>query len=125
MSGELFGLSLSAVRDLREVFARTPGVERVWIFGSRARGDQREHSDIDLAVDAPGLEREGFRALLGRLDHLATLYKIDAVQWQQASAGEFRAEIERDRKVFWEPARRMSDEVRSSPCSAASYRRSR
>ena len=105
MSGELFGLSLSAVRDLREVFARTPGVERVWIFGSRARGDQREHSDIDLAVDAPGLEREGFRALLGRLDHLATLYKIDAVQWQQASAGEFRAEIERDRKVFWEPAR--------------------
>ena len=32
-----------------------PSVHRVILFGSRARGDARPRSDVDLAVDAPGL----------------------------------------------------------------------
>ena len=39
-------------RVLREVcsFARQHSVERVILFGSRARGDHTERSDIDIAV---------------------------------------------------------------------------
>ena len=33
--------------------ARVPGVERGLLFGSRARGDHRENSDIDLLVVGP------------------------------------------------------------------------
>ncbi|HEX5054663.1 MAG TPA: nucleotidyltransferase domain-containing protein [Planctomycetota bacterium] len=38
---------------LRRVHERLPGVQGVWLFGSRARGDAREDSDIDLAVLGP------------------------------------------------------------------------
>ena len=38
-----------------ERLARNPHVERVILFGSRARGDARERSDIDLAVVAPDI----------------------------------------------------------------------
>ena len=102
---ERFGLSLSAWRDLREVFAATPGVERVWIFGSRARGNARDHSDVDLAVDAPELGSDGFYALQHRLEALPTLHKLDVVHWQTVTEPVFRTEIESGRKIFWEPPR--------------------
>jgi predicted nucleotidyltransferase len=30
-----------------------PGVEKIILYGSRARGDHQHGSDIDLAIDAP------------------------------------------------------------------------
>jgi len=46
----LFGLPASTCAKLRGVFDSTPGIEAVWVYGSRARGTQRHESDIDLAV---------------------------------------------------------------------------
>ena len=40
-------------RQVAAAVARVPGVERVLLFGSRARGDHREDSDIDLLVVGP------------------------------------------------------------------------
>lgn len=40
-------------RRVAAAVARVPGVERVLFFGSRARGDHREDSDIDLLVVGP------------------------------------------------------------------------
>jgi hypothetical protein len=39
----------SILPDLQERY----GVEGLWIFGSRARGDSREDSDLDLLVQVP------------------------------------------------------------------------
>lgn len=45
---------LDADKDLILVWARShPEIEAVWLFGSRARGDNRPESDIDLAVVTP------------------------------------------------------------------------
>ena len=49
-----FGLEPHALQQYRALCDNTPGLQQVWIFGSRARDDWRERSDIDLAVDAPG-----------------------------------------------------------------------
>jgi predicted nucleotidyltransferase len=32
---------------------KLPFVEAIWLFGSRARGDSRSTSDIDLAIVCP------------------------------------------------------------------------
>jgi predicted nucleotidyltransferase len=42
--------------ELARRLARHPAVERVWLFGSRARGDHFERSDIDLAIEAPSMD---------------------------------------------------------------------
>ena len=44
-----FGLSDRLLSEITEL-ARTHGLDRVVLFGSRARGDYRDRSDIDLAV---------------------------------------------------------------------------
>ncbi|WP_410526187.1 nucleotidyltransferase domain-containing protein [Rickettsia endosymbiont of Urophora cardui] len=32
-----------------------PFIEEIWLFGSRARGDNNERSDIDLAIICPNI----------------------------------------------------------------------
>ncbi len=39
---------------LRSVFAGDPDAAAVWLFGSRARGEARAGSDLDLAVEPAG-----------------------------------------------------------------------
>jgi type III restriction enzyme len=105
----LFGLSRAAADDLRRLFASTPGIVSVWIFGSRARGTARDVSDVDLAVHAPAMSSASFHRLLLALAQLPTLYKLDVVHWQAVTEPVFRTEIERDRQTFWEPVRRAAD----------------
>jgi type III restriction enzyme len=99
------GISAATLAELRSLFEASPGIERVWIFGSRARGNHREVSDIDLAVDAPGWADADFQALLLRVAQMSTLYKLDVVHWQRVHEPVFRQEIERDRRVLWQPER--------------------
>lgn len=110
MSGAAdFGIARPTADDLRRAFESTPGIEGVWIFGSRAKGTARDNSDIDLAIHAPAMTRADFDALQRRLLDLPTLYRIDTVHWEAVSEPVFRAEIERDRRPFWAPARRAAD----------------
>ena len=44
-----FGLSDWTMGDLRSVFRQHPKVRKVILFGSRAKGNYRTGSDIDLA----------------------------------------------------------------------------
>jgi len=46
----MFGLSDKTINMINEIFSRYPGIEKVVIYGSRARGDYRNGSDIDLTI---------------------------------------------------------------------------
>lgn len=53
-TGFMVQATLKAIADrLREQY----GAERVLVYGSVARGEQTEHSDIDLLIIAPTKER--------------------------------------------------------------------
>lgn len=57
-----YGLTESMRNSICEI-AKRYGVERVWLFGSRARGDAKQGSDVDLRIDKGsirGLELGGF-----------------------------------------------------------------
>nr|WP_236930804.1 nucleotidyltransferase domain-containing protein [Geobacillus sp. JS12] len=48
----LYGLERTVFRQLLHLFSRYADViENVILFGSRARGDYKEGSDIDLAIE--------------------------------------------------------------------------
>jgi len=58
------------------VFARHPEIEEVVLFGSRAKGNHRPESDIDLAVR--GIEDERVvEALADELDELPLPFLFD------------------------------------------------
>jgi Nucleotidyltransferase domain. len=65
---------------LQAAFTQFPEVLRVWVFGSRASGQARRASDIDLAIEAPALTDRRWHALTDALEHLPIIYKLDLVR---------------------------------------------
>ena len=41
------------LRDIVAPIAKKHGVDRVYLFGSRARGDNKSNSDFDFCIDVP------------------------------------------------------------------------
>ena len=74
--------------------ARQYGAKRLVLFGSRARGDNRYNSDIDLAVyGMPECNRANFWL---DCEELPTLLKFDIVHITEGMNPDFIANIKRD-----------------------------
>jgi len=63
----------------------------VYLFGSRARGDNLKNSDIDIAVDIDMNFREK-RKLKEKVDKAAGLYSVDLVFFDEMSE-EFKNKV--------------------------------
>lgn len=103
-----FGLSDSILGDLRRVFSAYPEIERVLIFGSRAKGVFKDGSDIDLAVFAPTMSDQRFTLLWGELDGLPLLFKMDVLHWDKLGNERLKSKIPGEGKVLY-PLKCQSD----------------
>lgn len=74
--------------------ARRFGAKRLVLFGSRARGDNRPNSDVDLAVY--GMPEDNRAEFWMCCEELPTLLKFDIVHIQDSMEPVFLANIERD-----------------------------
>ena len=75
-----FGLSQRIINELAAYFASKPLIDKVIIFGSRAKGNFHNGSDIDLAVWTD--EHDSVFKIAGELDDLDTPYKFDVVDYK-------------------------------------------
>jgi predicted nucleotidyltransferase len=71
------GLSADTVARITSVLARFPDVEKAVIYGSRAKGNHRKGSDIDLTLFGDGLNDTVMSRIYWALDDLLLPYKID------------------------------------------------
>jgi predicted nucleotidyltransferase len=92
---------LPALDRLVEQLARYPEVVRVWLFGSRARGDQRERSDIDLAIEAPTASRRTWLDLCREVEDAETLLWVDLIRVEETTPALARR-IRREGRVLYE-----------------------
>ena len=91
-----FGLKEDRLNKIRRVLARYPQVKRAVIFGSRARGDFRPNSDIDLAVYLVDSEDKMPGGLLLEIDDAAGIYKIDVIDMLRLNNKTLRQRIEEE-----------------------------
>ena len=96
-----YGLDDSALTALESIFHHYPGVENVLIFGSRAKGNFKEGSDIDLAVKGVRLLFTDILELKVRMDDLNLPYKIDLLHYDAISDPEVKKHIDRVGKSFY------------------------
>lgn len=90
-----------ALKDLVERLAEHPDVEKVILFGSRARGDVGERSDIDLAVSAPNAGRRQWLDLIALVEEAETLLPIDLIRVEEADR-ELQLKISEEGKILYE-----------------------
>lgn len=80
-----------------------PFVEAIYLYGSRARGDHRPRSDIDLAIVCPTADWRQWLKVVDIVDEADTLLEIDCVRLDDlATNAALRRSIERDKKVIYE-----------------------
>jgi len=103
VSEVLFGLPLGAVEKIRTVFALHPEVEKVVLYGSRAKGNYKTGSDIDLTMYGDALNQSILLKILDELDELLLPWMIDLSLYQQIDNANLRDHIERVGTVFYQP----------------------
>jgi predicted nucleotidyltransferase len=78
-----------------------PEVERIILFGSRARGDGAPRSDIDLAIACPRADPKVWSDIIEAAEEAPTLLQIDLVRMETAPP-ELLADIAREGRVLYE-----------------------
>ncbi len=75
---------------------------KVFLFGSRARGTQRENSDFDIAVVQKKCSEEDWTHVLVHLStEPLTLHKVDLVEYETL-AQDYKENIKKEGKALYE-----------------------
>jgi predicted nucleotidyltransferase len=94
-SASSHGLPEAAVIKILALLGEYPEIESAILFGSRAKGNFRIGSDIDLCILAPNLSMRDRLQLENRLDDLLLPWNVDLVLWHEIENPALRDHIER------------------------------
>lgn len=93
-------------QELVQKMARFPDVAKIVLFGSRATGEAKRFSDIDLAIF--GVNDDQVWSTLRQIaDNARTLLKIDLLRFEQVNTA-MQSSILREGKTLYE---RTTDET--------------
>lgn len=96
------GLTSETEDRIRSVLARFPGVEKAVLYGSRAKGNYKRGSDIDLTLFGDQLNNCTLADIDDKLDDLLLPYKIDISIFENISHSDLIDHIRRVGVVFYE-----------------------
>lgn len=93
-----FGLKKESYEKIKNLISKHEKYDFI-IFGSRARGDYKDGSDIDIAVYGDVSDKDKFD-ILNDFDLLEIPYLLDIVFFNELNKPEFIEAIERDGVKF-------------------------
>jgi len=93
-----YGLSEETYNKIMEVIKNNEKYKFI-LFGSRARGDYKKTSDIDIAIKENVPREEQYR-IMNEIDLLDIIYKIDLVFIDEKTNPELLKSIRRDGVEF-------------------------
>lgn len=97
-----FGLPNTTVSCIRQILAGFPAVGKAVIYGSRAKGNYKPGSDIDLTLFGDDLDLRILGEIAARLDESPIPYQVDLSIFNQLDHDGLRAHIERVGVTFYQ-----------------------
>ena len=98
---EDFGLTSNSVNKINSVFQQYPEIIEVLIFGSRAKGNFRDNSDIDLAIKSKNISLSVLQQIEIKLEELFIPNYFDLVIYEKIENQELIEHINRVGKNFY------------------------
>lgn len=106
-----FGLPDKTLAAIRQILADCPAVEKAILYGSRAKGNYRPGSDIDLTLIGEQLDLRILGDITARLEESPIPYQVDLSLWKQLDHAGLREHIERVGVIFYQRSSAAEDEV--------------
>ncbi len=97
-----FGLSDNTITKIQQVFEKYSQIDKVMVYGSRAKGNFRPGSDIDLTLFGKELDQRQCSEIAEELDELLLPYTIDLSVFDQLKHPDLKEHIERVGKIFYQ-----------------------
>lgn len=96
----MFGIYPKSYNEIIRIIERYPSIEKVVIYGSRAKGTQREGSDIDFTLfgNIPDKDLSGLRL---DLDDSYIPYLFDISIYDKLQSESLKEHIDRVGKIFY------------------------
>lgn len=99
-----FGLSEKTVSSICAILGQHPEIDRAIIYGSRAKGNYRSGSDIDLTLVGADLSYDDLLQIMRELDESPIPYKVDLSILHYIEDAFVRDHIERRGQLFYQRA---------------------
>ena len=90
--------------DFFKKLTALPFVQAIYLYGSRARGDNFARSDIDLAVDCTGASTEEWHEITRLVDqeNIDTLLTIDVKRYDTLPQNRFKVRLDNDKQILYQ-----------------------
>ncbi len=97
-----YGLKESYIQQIQSIFAEYSAIEKAILYGSRAKGNYRKGSDIDLTLVGQTLDFNLLIKIENKLDDLLLPYNIDLSILHKIENLDLIEHIERVGTIFYE-----------------------
>jgi predicted nucleotidyltransferase len=104
-----YGLPQSAIQKICAVLRRYPQVKKAILYGSRAKGNYKTGSDIDLTLQGTELTLNVIYKILEDLDELLLPYTIDLSIFNNIGDPDMVEHIQRVGVPFYDTARAIPE----------------
>lgn len=95
-----YGLPDKAIRQLQQIFTEYPQIRQVILYGSRAKGNYRNGSDIDLTIDGD-IDIVELLQIENQIDDLLLPWSVDLSILAQIENSDLVAHIKRCGVMFY------------------------
>ncbi len=97
-----FGITEKSYNMLLELFTKHPEIEEAWLFGSRAKGNNKKGSDIDLAIKGSDCSPDlALTVATIANEELPIPYQIDIVDYSTIDNPDLKEHIDRVGLLFY------------------------
>jgi len=101
-----FGIPEKSLDMIKKAVARWPEIDKAVVFGSRAMGNYKKGSDVDLAIYGEKVTEEIVNKLSVLLNQELPLpYHFDIVHYESLSNQQLKEHIETQGRVVFCPCR--------------------
>lgn len=90
-----YGLKEEEWEMLRNVFAKNPQIEKVVLYGSRAKGTYKPFSDVDITLVGDKLSTYDLADIINSIDELLLPYMFDISLYHKLKSTELLDHINR------------------------------
>ena len=94
-----FVLSEKTIEIIKKLLSNYPQIKEDKIFGSRAKGNYKHSSDIDLALFG-NIDDKLLRHIASELDELPTPYQFDVLNYNDIDNENLKNNIDKFGKIF-------------------------